>query len=113
MVTAMCEANYIALAPHTKQWIWLMITFEELDVLVTNTAMICNNKAGIDISYKHKNGLRSQHIDIAYRIVGENVESECISVLQVESAHNLAHIYTKGPLQVTLQKPRTAIMHAK
>jgi hypothetical protein len=103
----------MALALAMKQWIWLMNALEELNVPVTNAAMFCDNKATIDIAYNHKIGDRSKHIDVAYHLVHENVESGQISLLQVESAENLANICTKGLLQVTLQKLRTPIMDAK
>jgi hypothetical protein len=54
MVTSTCEAEYMALALATKQWIWLTNTLEELNVPVTNAAMFCDNKATIDIAYNHK-----------------------------------------------------------
>jgi hypothetical protein len=88
-------------------------TLKELNVPVTNAAMFCDNKAAIDIAYNHKIDDRSKHIDIAYHLVCENVESRRISLLQVESAENLADICTKGLPQVTLRKLRTAIIDAK
>jgi hypothetical protein len=102
----------MALALTTKQWIWLTNAREELNMPITNAAMFCDNKAAIDITYNHKIGDRSKHIDIAYHLEPENVESGRISLLQVESADNLADIYTKGLPQVTLRKLRTAIMDA-
>jgi hypothetical protein len=86
VATSTCEAEYMALALATKQWIWLTITLEELNVPVTNAAMFCDNKAAIDIANNHKIGDGSKHIDIAYHLVRENVESGRISPLQVESA---------------------------
>jgi hypothetical protein len=113
VASSTCEAEYMALALATKQWIWLTNTLEELNVLVPNAAMFCDNKAAIDIAYNHKIGDRSKHIDIAYHLVPENVESGRISLLQVESTDNLADICTKGLTQVTLRKLRTAIIDAK
>jgi hypothetical protein len=72
----------MALALTIKQWIWLTNIFEELNMPVTNAAMFYDNKAAIDIAYNHKIGDRSNHIDIAYHLVHENVESGQISLLQ-------------------------------
>jgi hypothetical protein len=113
VATSTCEAEYMALALATKQWIWLANALEELNVPVTNAPMFCDNKAAIDIAYNHKIGDRSKHFDITYHLVRENVESGRISLLQIESAENLADICTKGLPQVTLRKLRTAIMDAK
>jgi hypothetical protein len=62
----------------------------------TNAAMFCDNKAAIDIAYNHKIGDLSKHLDIAYHLVRENVESARISFLQVKSAENLTDTCTKG-----------------
>jgi hypothetical protein len=112
VATSTCEAEYMALALATKQWIWSTNALEELNVPATNAAMFCDNKAAIDIAYNPKIGDRSKHIAIAYHLVRENVESGSIS-LQVESAENLADSCTKGLPQVTLWKLRTAIMDAQ
>jgi hypothetical protein len=113
VVTSTCEAEYMALALATKQRIWLTNTLEELNVPMTTAAMFCDNKATIDITYNHKIGKRSKHIEIPYHLVYENVASGRISLLQVESGTNLATICTKGLPQVTVSKPWTAIMDAK
>jgi hypothetical protein len=113
MVTSICEAEYMALTLATTQWIWLTNALEETNMPITNAAMFCDNQAAIDIAYNHKIGDRSKYIDIAYYLVRENIESGRISLLQVESAENLADICTKGLPQVTLRKLRTAIMDGK
>jgi hypothetical protein len=112
-MTSTSEAEYMARVLATKQWIWLMNALEELNVLVTNAPMFCDNKAAIDIAYNLKIGDRSNHIHVAYHLVRENVESGRISLLQVESAENLADIRSKELPQVTLPKLRTPIMDAK
>jgi hypothetical protein len=96
VATSKCQAEYMVLALATKQWIWLTNALEALNVPVTNAAMFCDNQAAIDIIYNHKIGDRSKHIDIAYHLVCENVESGRMSPLQVESAENLADICTNG-----------------
>jgi hypothetical protein len=80
---------------------------------VTNDAIFCNNKATIDIAYNYKIGDQSKHIELAYHLVRENVESGRISLLQVNSAENLADICTKGLPLITLPKLWTAIIDAK
>jgi hypothetical protein len=74
VATSTCEAEYMALALSTKQWIWLTNTLEELNMPVTNAAIFCDNKAAIVIAYNHKIGDRSKHFDIAYHLLCENVE---------------------------------------
>jgi hypothetical protein len=103
----------MALALATKQWIWLPNALKEPNVPVTNAPMFCHYKAAINITYNHKIGDRSKHIEIAYHLVCENVESGRISLLQVESAEKLAEIWNKALPQVTLRKLQTAIMDAK
>jgi hypothetical protein len=113
VATSTYEAEYIALVLATKQSIWLSTALEELIVPVINAAMFCDNKAPIDIAYNQKIGDRSNHIDIAYHLVRENVKYGRISLLQVESGENLADICTKGLPQVTVWKLRTVIIDAK
>jgi hypothetical protein len=113
VATSTCEAEYMALALATKQWIWLRNAVEELNVPVTNAPIFCDNKAAIDIAYNHKIDNKSKYFDIAYHLVHENVEFRHISLLQVESAEILADICTKGRPQVTLRKLRTSIMDVK
>jgi hypothetical protein len=113
VATSTCEAEYTAIAFAMKQWIWLTNALEELNVPVTNAAMFCDNNSAIKIAYNHKIGDLFKHIDIAYHLVDENIESVRISLLQVESAENLADICTKVLPQVTLRKLWTAIMDAK
>jgi hypothetical protein len=96
-----------------KQWIWLTNALEELHLPVTNAAMLCNNKAAIKIAYNHQIGDRSKHIDIAYHLVREHIETGWISLLQVESAENLADVRTTRLPQLTLRKFWTTIMDAK
>jgi hypothetical protein len=79
-----------------------MNTFKELNMPITNTAIYCNNKATIDITENHKICDWSKPIDVAYHLVGKNVESGRISLLQVESAESLANINTKRLPQVNL-----------
>jgi hypothetical protein len=90
-----------------------MTAFEELNCPVTNAAMFCDNRAATDIAYNHIIDDRSKHIDIAYHLVHENVESGQISLLQVELAENLADIYPNGLPQVTLYKLQPATIDAK
>jgi hypothetical protein len=112
MATSMYEPKYMALALATKEWIWLTNTYEELNMLVTNAAMCCNKKTTLDIAYNHKTGHRSNHTDVAYYLVCENVTSGRISLLQIQSVENLADVCTNGPKQITSQKLRISIMDA-
>ena len=86
----------MALALATKQWIWLAAALDELNIPLTNAAMFCDKKAAIDIAHNHRICNKSNHIDVAYRFVREQVENGKITLLQVESANNLAYICTKG-----------------
>jgi hypothetical protein len=75
VASSIYEPKYKGLALSTKQLIWLTNALEELNVPVTNAAVVCDNKASIDIGYNHKIGDQSKHIDVACHLVHENVES--------------------------------------
>jgi hypothetical protein len=113
VATSSYEAEYMALALTTKQLIWLSNTLTELNALVTNTAMFCDNDPTIYIAYNHKTGDQSTHIDLAYHLVHEKVESGQISLLHVESGETMPVISTKELPPVTLWKARTVIMDPK
>jgi hypothetical protein len=113
VATSTCEPEYMALTLATTQWIWFTHAIGELNVLVTNVPIFCDNKAAIDIAYDQKIGDRSNLIDVTYHLVHTNVESGQISLLQVESGENVADIGTNVPPQVTLGKLPTAILDAK
>jgi hypothetical protein len=69
---------------------------QELNVPVSNITIFSANRAPIDIAYNQKTGNRSKHIDTAYHLVCQNVQSGWIARHQVELAKRRAHIYTKG-----------------
>jgi hypothetical protein len=73
-----------------------MNDLKELNVPVTNALMGCDNTVAIDIAEKHKIHDRSNYIDVTYHLVHDNIESAQISLLEVESAENLADIGTNG-----------------
>jgi hypothetical protein len=83
-VTSTCNAEYMVLALATKQWIWLTNALHNLNVLVIIASISCDITGIINIDYNPKRGVRSKHIDIAYDLVYENIESGPISLLQVE-----------------------------
>jgi hypothetical protein len=97
----MCEAESMVLALATKQWIWFTNSLEELNVLVTNAAMFCDNKTAIVIAYNYKIGDRSKYIDVIYHLVNENIESGQMSLLQIELGAKLGDSYTDELPQVT------------
>jgi hypothetical protein len=94
-MTSTYDPEYMMQTLATKEWIWLMNPLGALNVPVTNAAMLCDYKAGIDIAYNHTIDDWSKQIDIAYTSVCENIESAWISLLQIELAKNLANISNK------------------
>jgi hypothetical protein len=48
-----------------------MNAVEELDMLVTNTAILCKNKGAIKIMYNPKIGNRSKQTNVTYHLVRE------------------------------------------
>jgi hypothetical protein len=54
---------------------WLTNTLEELNMQVTNAAVICTNNPAIDVIYNHQIGDQSKYIEVAYHLVHLNVES--------------------------------------
>jgi hypothetical protein len=78
-----------------------MNLIDELNLLVTNVTIFFDNKATIGIPNNYSIGDRSTYLDIAYRLVHENVECRWICLLQTESRTYLAEICIAGVPLVT------------
>jgi hypothetical protein len=73
-VISIYEVEYIVLIHAIKLWIWLLNALEELNISVTNAAMLCNHKATINITYNYIIRNQAIYIDMAYHLEWKNVE---------------------------------------
>lgn len=96
-----CEAEYMALALATKQYIWILRGIHRFLGDEVPAAISTDNTAAIELANNPKLNDASKHIDIAYHFTRERIEDGLLTLLHVSSAKNLADICTKG-----LPRPR-------
>ncbi|GKE93770.1 hypothetical protein Tco_1574865 [Tanacetum coccineum] len=58
--------------------------------------MYCDNKSAIALCYNNVQHSRSNHIDIRYHFIKENVENGVIELYFVNTGYQLADILTKA-----------------
>ena len=91
-----CEAEYMALALATKQFIWFRRGLHQLVNSSIPMAICTDSTAAIDLANNPKLNDASKHIDIAYHFTRERVEDGTLTLLHIPSADNLADICTKA-----------------
>jgi histone deacetylase 1/2 len=90
------EAEYMAAAAAIKEALWLKTLFTDLSVPLTGPFnLYVDNQAALKILRNPVTTPRSKHIDVLYHFARERVMSGDIAVSYVESAHNLADVFTK------------------
>lgn len=96
-----CEAEYMAIALASKQYIWILRGLHRFLGDNIPAAISTDNTAAIELAHNPKLNDASKHIDIAYHFTRERIEDGSLTLLHVPSAKNLADICTKG-----LPRPR-------
>uniref|UniRef100_A0A5S6QJY9 Integrase catalytic domain-containing protein n=1 Tax=Trichuris muris TaxID=70415 RepID=A0A5S6QJY9_TRIMR len=100
------EAEYVALAIAVKEAKWLTMMSEELGLkerLKMPVVMLCDSQAAIKFASNRIEKTRTRHIDIAYHVARDAVQSGTVSIAYVPSNQNIADALTKG-LRPTAQK---------
>ncbi|KAF7346029.1 Retrovirus-related pol polyprotein [Mycena sanguinolenta] len=90
------EAEYIALTRASKQAMWMYSFLSELDMPQERPAILHGDNMGAAALAKDARGhARVKHIDIREHYIRERVADGDIEVVHVESANNLADLFTK------------------
>jgi hypothetical protein len=90
------EAEYVALGDAASEAIWLKQFLAEIGInLKGGLKLYVDNKAAIDIAHNPKFHNRTKHIDVKYHFVRDHVDKKTIEVEKVQSAENVADIFTK------------------
>ncbi|XP_071714853.1 uncharacterized mitochondrial protein AtMg00810-like [Rutidosis leptorrhynchoides] len=91
------EAEYRAMAAVTCELVWIVNLLTSLNVKdLIPIKVCCDNEPAIQIAGNPVLHERTKHFDIDWHIVREKVESGLIRVVKVNSAANIADIFTKG-----------------
>jgi hypothetical protein len=94
--TSTCEAEYMALAFATKQYIWLRRGLHQLIGTSIPMALSTDSVSAIDLANNPKLNDATKHIDIAYHFTRERVTDGTLTLLHIPGTENLADICTKG-----------------
>ncbi|TYK21888.1 hypothetical protein E5676_scaffold494G00240 [Cucumis melo var. makuwa] len=93
------EAEYIAAGSSCSQLLWMKQMLDEYGITQSSMFLYCDNLSAISISKNPVQHSRTKHIDIRHHFIRELVEANIISLEHVQSAFQLADIFTK-PLDV-------------
>ncbi|KAJ2913904.1 hypothetical protein MD484_g6523, partial [Candolleomyces efflorescens] len=101
------EAEYIAATHVAKQVLWQRSIFQELNFHIsTPTTIFSDNKAAISIAHHLEFFSRTKHIDIACHFIRDYVQRGDLTLVYVQSAQNLADLFTK-PLNRSIHQDLT------
>ena len=65
-----------------------------------NTKILYDNTSAINISKNSVLHSRTMHIDIRHHFLRDHVEKQDISLIYIDTKHQLADIFTKHPCEV-------------
>ena len=109
--TSTMELEYIAMFTTVQHALWIASLEDQFGTSRYNPHVWCDNKAAIqiatgsEISFK-----RSRFMNVKYHYVREAYENERITIQWVESAANVADIFTKRVAHSVLQSLRNYLL---
>nr|GEW25853.1 putative reverse transcriptase domain-containing protein [Tanacetum cinerariifolium] len=89
------EAEYIALSSCYPQILWMRSQLTDYGLGFNKIPMYCDNKSAIALCCNNVQHSRSNHIDIRYHFIKENVKNGVIELYFVNTEYQLADIFTK------------------
>nr|GEV97555.1 hypothetical protein [Tanacetum cinerariifolium] len=89
------EAEYIALSGCCAQILWMQSQLSDYDLGFNKIPMYCDNKSAIALCCNNLQHSRSNHIDIRYHFIKEQVENGVIKLYLVNTEYQLADLFTK------------------
>jgi len=90
------EAEYVATASCYMQLLWMMQTFQDIQITCTPPiSMLCDNTSAISISKNLVMHSKTKHIPIKYHFLREQVLKQKVKLEYVPSKEQVANIFTK------------------
>jgi hypothetical protein len=89
------EAEYVAAASCCSQILWTVATLQDYGVHLENVPLFCDNNSAISIAKNPMQHYRTKHIDIRFHFLRDHVEKGNVTLLYVNTEHQLADIFTK------------------
>jgi hypothetical protein len=91
------EAEYVALAETGRDVVWIRRLLSDLNVAPTAPTLLHeDNAAALKWTVEARNWNRSRHIDTAFHKIREWIDDKLIAVQKVDSANQLADLFTKA-----------------
>ena len=99
VATSTMDAEYIAGAEAAKEAVWIRNFINDLripGVHINTVPLYIDNNSALKLTRNPEFHSRSKHIDVKHHFIREKVDDGVINTLRVETADNLADIFTKG-----------------
>ncbi|GJY56354.1 hypothetical protein Tco_0455469, partial [Tanacetum coccineum] len=91
------EAEYRALASVTSEVIWILKTLEDLHCEnILPISLYCDSNSAIKIAANPMFHERTKHLEIDLHFVREKILNGVVKTIKVDSANQIADIFTKG-----------------
>ncbi|GJX06639.1 hypothetical protein Tco_0194571 [Tanacetum coccineum] len=90
------EVEYIALFDCCALVLWMRSQLTDYGLRFNKTLMYCDNKSIIALCCNNVQHSRSEHIDIRFHFIKEQVENGVIELYFVNTKYQLADIFTKA-----------------
>jgi hypothetical protein len=107
------EAELMALVENMKDGLHIIHLIKEIHSLVLPVPVYYDNIGAAHMASNPVNNKRSKHIDIKYKWLHELVEDGTCAMHYVESANNLADLFTKSQPSTTANPKIEKIMNTK
>eukprot|EP00253_Pinus_taeda_P010681 PITA_10681 len=90
------EAEYVSVASHCTQLLWMMQTLQDFQITCTPPiSILCDNTSAISISKNRFMHSKAKHIPIEYHFLREQVLEQKVKLEYVPSKEQVADIFTK------------------
>ena len=101
-----CEAEYVAMSNATKEGLHLKQLLDEFGVRLDHFLLHGDNQGALALAKDNVRRERSKHIDLKYHFLRQHVTSGELNLRYVESASNVADLFTKPPASTMLRDMR-------
>ncbi|KAI3523294.1 hypothetical protein L1887_01354 [Cichorium endivia] len=93
--TSTAEAEYIAAASCCSQVLWMETQLKDYEFKMQQVPIYCDSKSAISISHNPINHSMTNHIDIRYHFLKDNIRKGHIELHFVPTEEQVADIFTK------------------
>ena len=99
VATSTMDAEYIAGTEAAKEAVWIRNFINDLQipgVYIDTIPLYIDNNSALKLTRNPEFHSRSKHIDVKYHFIREKVEEGVINTQRVDTADNLADVFTKA-----------------